>query len=102
MRLKGPRRFGPEAEVDWTPMIDVTFQLIAFFMFVINFSDAEQDERINLPLSELAKPPESPAETPLTVQLTKDGNAIFAGEVMPLANLKPILLREKQILENVG
>ena len=36
-----------------TPMIDVTFQLIAFFMFVLNFSEVDQDQRINLPLSEL-------------------------------------------------
>ena len=28
-----------------TPMIDMTFQLIAFFMFVVNFSEAEQDDR---------------------------------------------------------
>ena len=33
-----------------TPMIDVTFQLIAFFMFVLNFSEVDQDQRINLPL----------------------------------------------------
>ena len=31
-------------------MIDVTFQLIAFFMFVLNFSEVDQDQRINLPL----------------------------------------------------
>ena len=40
-------------------MIDMTFQLIAFFMLVINFSDVEQDQRVQLPASELAKPPTS-------------------------------------------
>ena len=43
---------GPEfVELDYTPMIDMTFQLIAFFMILINFSDAEQDQRVQLPSS---------------------------------------------------
>ena len=39
-----------------TPMIDMTFQLIAFFMVLVNFADADQNARIRLPSSELAKP----------------------------------------------
>ena len=39
-------------EIDMTPMIDMTFQLITFFMVVKNFSEAEQDDRIQLPLAE--------------------------------------------------
>ena len=37
-------------EGDLTPMIDMTFQLIAFFMLIINFSEVEKSEEINLPL----------------------------------------------------
>ena len=37
-----------------TPMIDMTFQLIAFFMVLINFTEADQNQAINLPSSELA------------------------------------------------
>ena len=38
---------GPDfVELDYTPMIDMTFQLIAFFMILINFSDAEVDDRV--------------------------------------------------------
>ena len=33
-------------DIDMTPMIDVTFQLISFFLFIMNFSEAEQDDRI--------------------------------------------------------
>ena len=32
-------------EFDMTPMIDMTFQLIAFFMVLINFDASDQDER---------------------------------------------------------
>ena len=49
-------------EGDLTPMIDMTFQLIAFFMVLINFTQSEQDQRIQLPESTLAKPPEAPLE----------------------------------------
>lgn len=71
-------------ENDMTPMIDVTFQLITFFMFVLNFSEAEQDERIQLPASQLAKPAEGVLETPITMQLTATGGVLYAGEVVPV------------------
>ncbi|NOY42846.1 MAG: biopolymer transporter ExbD [Planctomycetes bacterium] len=86
-------------EGDLTPMIDMTFQLIAFFMLVINFSDAEQDQRIKLPASELAKPPAARYEQPLTIHLTKNDHFIYAGrELTELAKLKSELLKETQIL----
>lgn len=87
-------------EGDLTPMIDMTFQLIAFFMLVINFSDAEQDQRIKLPASELAKPPTAPYEQPLTIHLMKSGTFIFGGsELKSLEALQSALLRETQIIQ---
>lgn len=58
MAIKAKQSDMPSAEMDATPMIDMTFQLIAFFMMLINFSKAEQDKRINLPMSALAIPAE--------------------------------------------
>jgi biopolymer transport protein ExbD len=88
-----------QAEMDMTPMIDVTFQLIAFFMFVLNFTDVDQDQRVNLPLSELARPPDVAYEEPLTVQLTDDEMIIFGGDYLAPAQLKAALLREGQIIK---
>jgi biopolymer transport protein ExbD len=65
--------------MDTTPMIDVTFQLLAFFMFVLNFSQVDQDQRIKLPLSELARPPDVAYVEPLTIQLASDERMYFAG-----------------------
>ena len=45
-------------EPDMTPMIDIVFQLIAFFMLVTNFEQTQADERVKLPSSSIAKPPE--------------------------------------------
>src|SRR5688572_28308535 len=88
-----------QAEMDMTPMIDVTFQLIAFFMFVLNFSEVDQDQRINLPSSELARPPEVAYDQPLTLQLTSDETIIFAGDELTPDRLKSALLREAQIIK---
>jgi len=101
MKVKGK---GPEmVELDYTPMIDMTFQLIAFFMILINFSEAEQDERVQLPSSVLAKPPQAPFETPITIQMVKNGQIVMSGQVYPDVNsIKPLLNNEKYVLESKG
>jgi biopolymer transport protein ExbD len=88
-----------QAEMDMTPMIDVTFQLIAFFMFVLNFSEVDQDQRINLPLSELARPPDVAYEEPITLQLTSNETIIFGGDELTRDELASALKREAQIIK---
>src|SRR5439155_13282721 len=92
---------GPEfVELDYTPMIDMTFQLIAFFMILINFSDAEVDDRVQLPASSLAKPPSAPSDMPLTIQMVRDGKIIMNAQLLPDANaLRPYLKNEKSVME---
>ncbi|MCS7303558.1 MAG: biopolymer transporter ExbD [Thermoguttaceae bacterium] len=89
---------------DMTPMIDVTFQLIIFFMLTINFVTEDQSERIKLPESELAKPPETPWESPIVLQLTaaKPPSVIVGGDEVSLSLIRGILQREKQRLQELG
>lgn len=83
-----------------TPMIDMTFQLIAFFMVLLNFSEAEQDQRIMLPQSVLAKPPERPLRHPVTIHMTRDGSVVYGGqELASLQRLRPYLINERMVLE---
>ena len=89
-------------DIDMTPMIDMTFQLITFFMFVMNFSEAEQDDRIQLPLSQLAKPVDGPVEKPITLQLTSKGSVIYAGELIGLRDIGSFLEREKSVMVDAG
>lgn len=93
------RRGAGFVQGDWTPMIDMTFQLIAFFMVLVNFAGGEQSQRILLPSSELAKPPDAPLESPITIQLTSQGTVLFAGEERVIGALQPLLLRERQVLD---
>lgn len=103
------------AEADMTPMIDMTFQLIAFFMVLINFAEDQQDQDIKLPSSQLAKPPEGPIESAITLQITgvdtdgdrrldswADPRVIFAGETHRIPDMRPVLLREVQVLTREG
>jgi len=101
--MAGKRQGEPSTtEIDMTPMIDMTFQLITFFMFVMNFSEAEQDDRIQLPMSQLAKPVEGVAETPITLQLTNSGSVIYAGELVAIEEIGSYLDREKTAILDSG
>lgn len=95
-----------DCKVDMTPMIDVTFQLIAFFMFVLNVNDAAQNQAVRLPASEIARPPEKVVRTVLTVQVTRpeaDGRSYvhFGNQRYALDSddLKLAIQKERQFLE---
>ena len=85
------------AEADLTPMIDMTFLLIAFFVMLINFNDAQQHQKIHLPKSEVAKPPENPPDQVLVIHLTKEGKAIYRGFEVEVADIAKHLIRYKQL-----
>jgi biopolymer transport protein ExbD len=89
-------------EGDLTPMIDMTFQLIAFFMVLINFTQTERNDRIQLPESVLAKPPDAPLEHPITLHLTEEGTVIIGGEEIAITGLGPYLSREANVLRIRG
>ena len=67
-------------------------------MVLINFSEVEQNQEVNLPSSELAKPPDIPYEEPLTVQMLADGTILFGGDKMDSQGLGSALLTEAQII----
>ncbi len=68
------------AEGDLTPMIDMTFQLIAFFMVLINFTQSESHEKVVLPHSQLVKPPEAPLDFPIILHVAQDGQIFLGGD----------------------
>jgi biopolymer transport protein ExbD len=101
MRLAG-KKTTEVHEGDLTPMIDMTFQLIAFFMVLINFTQSEQDQRVQLPDSSLARPAEKPLDHPIIIHIAEDGEAIYSGQKVPIADLGPHLQKEIYALEFSG
>lgn len=102
-----------EAEVDMTPMIDIVFQLIAFFMVITNFEQTQADERVKLPKDQLAKPPTVKREDVLTLNLgylrNKDGSkkdpepwVFFGDETYRVSGLAQRLNEENQYYNAIG
>jgi biopolymer transport protein ExbD len=69
-----------ETKMDMTPMIDVTFQLLIFFMCTLHFSTAEGILSSNLPKDEgihnvsVSKPPSDP------ITVTVQENMLIVGD----------------------
>ncbi len=84
------------AEVDMTPMIDIVFQLIAFFMVITNFEQTQADERVKLPADQLARPAKNKRDNELVLNIgfnrNPDGSRVgsgspllfYAGDKIPL------------------
>ncbi|MBS0205240.1 MAG: biopolymer transporter ExbD [Planctomycetes bacterium] len=98
------------SEADMTPMIDIVFQLLTFFMIAINFENTKADERVKLPRDMLAKPPEVKPEHELVLNFgferNEDGskkNAIptifYNDRYVEVGQLTADLEQEKRVME---
>lgn len=85
------------AEGDLTPMIDMTFQLIAFFMVLINFTQTEANDNVVLPNSQLVKPPDARSEFPIILHVGIDGDIFIGGDDYTTETLRVGLRRELTI-----
>lgn len=79
--MRSPNQFSQRAPVRFniTPLIDVVFLLIIFFLVASHFVRNEQAEPVNLPDAELGNPDHDAAPFRLTVTVTKDGSLFIGG-----------------------
>ncbi|MGC3968810.1 MAG: biopolymer transporter ExbD [Pirellulales bacterium] len=69
------------AEPDLTPILDMVFQLITFFMLVINFKSASLDMSLKLPVVGSARPVDNHAQEDLLVlNINSSGKLNVYGE----------------------
>ncbi len=73
-------------EMDMTPMIDIVFQLIIFFMIVIDLSQQDLED-LRLPMSKTAMDDE-PEEGRLYVNINRRGEYIMTRQPMTLDALE--------------
>lgn len=69
-------------EPNLTPILDMVFQLITFFMLVINFKAASFDLSLKLPVVGSAKPPDSGGGKPdvLVLNIDSQGHLLAFGQ----------------------
>ena len=88
------------AEGDMTSMIDMVFQLIIFFMVLINFSQDDQNDKIKLPSSELARPPDAPLTFPIVLHLDSNSVIYMGANIVTVDSITPLLKTEIQLLSS--
>jgi len=91
------RRFSSELKVEpnLTPMLDMVFQLITFFMLVINFKSAEIDLTLKLPVVGSARPVDTQGQRELLVlNINNTGDLRVYGR--PVDNIEGYIRNEAQ------
>jgi biopolymer transport protein ExbD len=67
--------------------LDVVFQLITFFMLVINFSNENYDARVRLPVAGSARTAEegekAATEDRLVLNVDRQGHLLMSGQLLP-------------------
>jgi biopolymer transport protein ExbD len=72
-----------KAEPNLTPVLDMVFQLITFFMLVINFKSAEMDLSLHLPVVGSARPVDTHGQRGLLVlNIDNAGNLKIYGRTI--------------------
>ncbi|NLF06493.1 MAG: biopolymer transporter ExbD [Pirellulaceae bacterium] len=83
------------ADPNLTPMLDLVFQLITFFVLIFNFKSAEIDQNLQLPVVGSARPVETHGQVDLTVlNVNSDGDLMVYGH--PVKNIEGYIVRESQ------
>ena len=114
--MKFKKADASNADMDMTPMIDVVFQLISFFMMILNVEQAQADERVKLPLDQLARPTTVKRDHELVLNFgyvrNSDGSRAGTGDPIifyanveqgiPVANFQTHLGFEKQNYIDTG
>jgi len=91
MRIdRGTEQRHVRAEMNLTPMIDVVFLLLIFFMVATKFADIERDLAVNPPSARHAQPVTA-APKELIVNVTRDGRFTVAGVEYPSDDLERLL-----------
>ncbi|MDX1964428.1 MAG: biopolymer transporter ExbD [Pirellulales bacterium] len=90
---------GSMGGIDMTPMIDVMFQLLIFFIVATKLDESEHELKVQLPSASEAKPLTSKPEE-LLVSIDKNGNFLINNRGVPLETLEQSLARAS--LDNPG
>ncbi len=92
--IKRPRRMG----FNMTPMIDVVFLLIIFFLVSSHLARQESQMKLALPVAKSGAEEPATAARRVTINITEDGGITLAGRTIPVTELGSRLELAKQEL----
>lgn len=87
---------GGHVGFNMTPMIDVVFQLIIFFLVSSHLAKQEAQLPLPLPLAESGAPDEGRSAQRVTLNVLQDGRLLLAGRPVEPAELSPRLVAAVQ------
>jgi biopolymer transport protein ExbD len=85
MRLISRKALEAES-LNITPLIDVVFLLIIFFLVATSFQRIQRELQVDLPKSKVAKEVSMEIQ-PISVTVSRDGTITMSNEVVPLKEL---------------
>jgi biopolymer transport protein ExbD len=91
MRIPTPRRDGG-LRFNLTPMIDVVFNLIIFFLAASHLARSELTADVELPEAATGGPEQAELNRRLTVTILSDGSLDVAGKSLALPQVEQLIL----------
>ncbi|MCS7239542.1 MAG: biopolymer transporter ExbD [Thermoguttaceae bacterium] len=103
MRIGEPAREEGGVELQMTPMIDIVFQLLVFFVMTFKIAAPEGDFNIRMPIVAPSEGiPEPDALPPITIRLTALSDGRLAGIQFGNRQLKNFLELRERMIEMLG
>lgn len=90
-----------KAEPNLTPLLDVVFQLITFFMLLINFSNDNYDARVRLPVAGSARPmddAEALSEDRFVLNVDRDGHLLLGGKPLYIQKAAEEIKKQAELI----
>ncbi len=87
---------GEDGGFDMTPMIDVTFLLIIFFMLITELADVSK-AKLKLPIAEKAEPDDKAVPGRVVLNILRNGDVVVMGQKYDDAALDNLLAMEAKI-----
>ncbi|MBC7352163.1 MAG: biopolymer transporter ExbD [Thermogutta sp.] len=88
-------------KLNLTPMIDVTFQLILFFLLAGHLAQQESSVELELPVARTGHKAMENSTRRIVINVAQDGTLILSGETIDLERLGRILSADRRTSETL-